>query len=116
MPDVGKGYKNYQLKMDTDDLSEETYNAIIAASEKYNHNLTLQFGLLSYECTNDDNYLVKANELINAWKEDLEYSIAEIFFDVERPSTMEFKNILVSIQNQIDKVIKIPIGKRKFVF
>ncbi len=33
--------------MDTDDLSKPTYNGIILECEKYNHDLTLQFGILA---------------------------------------------------------------------
>ncbi len=32
--------------MDTDDLSEKTYRAIMVEAERFNHDLTLQFGLL----------------------------------------------------------------------
>ncbi len=32
--------------MDTDDLSKPTYNGVILECEKYNHDLTLQFGIL----------------------------------------------------------------------
>ena len=32
--------------MDTDDLSKPTYDYIILECEKYNHDLTLQFGIL----------------------------------------------------------------------
>lgn len=33
--------------MDTDDLSNEVYNVILVEAEKFNHDFTLQFGLLS---------------------------------------------------------------------
>jgi len=33
--------------MDTDDLTNKTYNAILGEAEKFHHDLTLQFGLLS---------------------------------------------------------------------
>ena len=102
--------------MDTDELSNETYQAILITSEKFNHNLTLQFGLLSYECTDDNDYLKKANQLIIEWKGDLENSINEIFFDTKKPSPSSFEKILVKIQTQIEKVISIPIEKRKFDF
>jgi hypothetical protein len=36
--------------MDTGDLSEETYRAIMIETEVFNHDLTLQFGLLSGYC------------------------------------------------------------------
>jgi hypothetical protein len=31
--------------MDTDDLSREAYQAVIIEAEKFNHDLTLRFGL-----------------------------------------------------------------------
>ena len=33
--------------MDTDDLSNETYETVMIQAEKYSHNLTLQFGVLA---------------------------------------------------------------------
>ena len=35
--------------MDTDELSNETYEAILVEAERFNHNLTLQLGVLSYD-------------------------------------------------------------------
>jgi hypothetical protein len=102
--------------MDTDELSNETYKAILITSEKFNHNLTLQFGLLSYDCTDDNDYLKKANQLINDWKADLENNIDEIFFDTKKPTPSGFEKILSKIQNQIEKVLNIPIEKREFDF
>jgi len=100
--------------MDTDELSNETYEAILITSEKFNHNLTLQFGLLSYECTDDNDYLNKANQLILEWKGDLQNSIDEIFFDTKKPSLSSFEKILVEIKTEIEKVLDIPIEKREF--
>lgn len=36
--------------MDTGDLSEEEYLAIMIEAKRFNHDLTLQFGLLSCDC------------------------------------------------------------------
>lgn len=102
--------------MDTDELSEETYKAIIITSEKFNHNLTLQFGLLASDCSDDNDYLEKANQLIVAWKSDLINSINDIFFDTEKPKIPGFENVLLKIQNQIQKVLSIPVEKRNFEF
>jgi len=33
--------------MDTDDLSNETYEAVIIEAEQFHHNLTLHFGVLA---------------------------------------------------------------------
>ena len=102
--------------MDTDELSEETYKAIFVTSEKFNHNLTLQFGLLASICSDDNDYLAKANDLIVEWKSDLTNSINEIFFDTAKPKASTFEILLSGIQTKIEKVINIPIEKRKFEF
>ena len=102
--------------MDTDELSEETYKAIIITSEKFNHNLTLQFGVLASVCSDDNDYLLKTNKLITEWKSDLANSINEIFFDTAKPKTSTFENLLSNIQTKIEKVLSIPIEKRKFEF
>jgi hypothetical protein len=102
--------------MDTDELSEETYKAIIITSEKFNHNLTLQFGILASVCSDDNDYLFKANNFIIEWKSDLANTINEIFFDTAKPKASIFENLLSNIQSQIEKVISIPIEKRKFEF
>ncbi len=102
--------------MDTDELSEETYKAVLITAEKFNHNLTLQFGLLASRCSDDNDYLEKANRLIVTWKSDLIYSVNDIFFDTEKPMISSFETALLKIQNQIQKVLSIPVEKRSFEF
>lgn len=102
--------------MDTDELSEETYKAIIITSEKFNHNLTLQFGVLANVCLDDNDYLLKANNLIIEWKSDLANSMNQIFFDTAKPKASTFENLLSDIQSQIEKVLDMPVEKRKFEF
>ena len=43
--------------MDTGDLSEETYQAIMIEAEIFNHDLTLQFGLLSGDCIDEEVFI-----------------------------------------------------------
>ena len=50
--------------MDTDDLSIPTYRGIIIEAENYNHDLTLQFGVLASYCKDDDDYLNQAEAMI----------------------------------------------------
>ena len=102
--------------MDTDDLSNETYKAVIKTAEKFSHNLTLQFGLLADECSDDDDYLTKANSLIVKWKSNLTRSIPNIFFDVAHPTPIKFEKVLLKIEQNIENVQIIPIEKRKFDF
>jgi hypothetical protein len=40
--------------LDTDDLSINTYNAVIVEAERFHHDLTLQFGLLASGANSDD--------------------------------------------------------------
>lgn len=50
--------------MDTDDLADETYTAIMIEAERFNHGLTLQFGLLSYECEDEKEFIIKSKKII----------------------------------------------------
>ncbi len=43
--------------MDTDDLSNETYEAVIIEAERFHHNLTLHFGVLAGQCDTEENSL-----------------------------------------------------------
>ena len=103
--------------MDTDDLSNETYKAIISTSAKFHEDLTLQFGLLSYECNTDNEFLDKSESLINNWLQniDLDELILNIFFE-DYPNANDFKRILSKILSNIEKVKSIPIGSRTFDF
>ena len=67
--------------MDTDDLSKETYNAIIAEAERFHPDLTLQFGLLSYECSNEDEFLEKSIRLITKLRNLTPETLDDVFFD-----------------------------------
>lgn len=78
--------------MDTDELSNETYKAVLAPAEQFHHNLALHFGLPAYEYNSDDDFLQKAHQLIEEWKQDPDGSMEEIFFDVAMPSKAAFKN------------------------
>jgi hypothetical protein len=50
--------------MDTDDLSKKIYQAILLTAERFYRDLALRFGLLSYECSDEADYLIKAKALI----------------------------------------------------
>jgi hypothetical protein len=66
--------------MDTDDLSENTYQAIIAEAEHFNHDLTLQFGLLPYYCSNESEYIQKSIALVKQIKKMNKGEIDDMFF------------------------------------
>ncbi len=66
--------------MDTDELSEKTYQAILVEAEKFNHDLTLRFGVLSYQCSDEKEYIQKSIRLINAIKKMNLAEIDDMFF------------------------------------
>ena len=101
--------------MDTDDLSIPTYNGIIKEAEIFNHNLTLQFGVLASTCKNDDDYLNKAEALIKEWlnEGDLNNLTDDIFFG-EYVNHAEFKKTLKNILTNIAEIRKTAMDKREY--
>ena len=91
------------MPIDTDDLSDETYNAIMIEAERFDHNLTLQFGLLSYECKDEADFIKKSKQLI---KQMLKYNLNDIddMFFGEPPLKKDFHNALNKILENISKL------------
>ena len=101
--------------MDTDDLSRETYRAIITEAEKFNHDLTLQFGLLSGDCKDEQEFIDKSTQLINRLRIANSGVIEAIFFG-NVPNLTRLNKTLDKILDNIAKVKQIPIAKRHFDF
>ena len=103
--------------MDTDDLSNETYEAVILTAERFNHDLTLSFGCLASVCKNDDDYLRNAEQLINDWLEDEYFDdlMDDIFFG-NPPKREDFVKTISDILLNINKVRQIPVKERTFEF
>ena len=101
--------------MDTDDLSKNTYDAVIIEAERFHHDLTLQFGLLASRANSDDEYLDLAEEMIGHWKTkwDINELMVEIFYD-NTPAIADFEACLFSIIENIKKVREIPQEQREF--
>lgn len=101
--------------MDTDNLSNETYEAIITEAEKFDSDLTLQFGVLSNSCKDEYEYIEKAIKLIHKIKKMNEDELPDIFFgpslDIE-----ELHDTLDQMLENINQVNKIPFSKRHFDF
>ena len=75
--------------MDIGDLSEKTYQAIMMEAERFHHDLTLEFGLLSDECDDEKVFIEKSKMLIG---EMLKYDAidrGDIFFG-NPPKKKEF--------------------------
>jgi hypothetical protein len=100
--------------MDTDDLSEEAYSAVIINAEKFHHDLTLQFGVMASDCKDESEYLKEALLLIKEFESDIEEAIDEIFYE-NIPEKSKFKSALKEIKKSIKDVRKIPIDKRKYI-
>jgi hypothetical protein len=101
--------------MDTDDLSAETYLAIIVEAERFNHDLTLQFGVLASQCKDEHEYLNTSLELIDHLKEADEHFLYDIFFD-DIPDRKTLNSVLEKITAHISKVKEIPFEQRHFDF
>ena len=101
--------------MDTDDLSRETYRAIIIEAEKFNHDLTLRFGVLAEQCKDEHKYIENSIKLIDYLRKVDKKKLSDIFFG-DVPDLKALNLTLNRISNNIDKVKKIPIDKRHFDF
>ena len=101
--------------MDTDDLSIATYKGVMIEAEKFNHDLTLQFGVLASSCKNDNDYLNQAEALIKNWLQDNDFEeiIDDIFFG-QKVNEETFKKTLNKILSNIAEIRKTPIDKREF--
>lgn len=103
--------------MDTDDLSIPTYKGIIIEAEKFNHDLTLQFGLLASDCKDDDDYLNQAEALIKEWlDEDDMFNLVEDIFFGEPVNEKDFKKTLNKLLANISEIRKTPMEQRKYEF
>jgi hypothetical protein len=101
--------------MDTDDLSQETYRAIMVEAERFNHDLTLRFGLLSYDCHDEKEFIEKSERLIERLKKAKSSTLSDIFFG-NVPNPDDFYKTLEKIVSNINKVKQIPVTKRHFDF
>ncbi|NCQ58910.1 MAG: hypothetical protein GW794_13915 [Flavobacteriales bacterium] len=101
--------------MDTDDLSIPTYKGIILEAEKFNHDLTLQFGVLASGCKDDDDYLNQAEDLIKEWLQidEFEDIIDDIFYG-ESVNEKEFKKTLNKLLSNIAEIRKTPMKEREY--
>ena len=101
--------------MDTDDLSNETYKAVILEAEKLNHDLTLQFGVLASSCKNEKDYLMNAQELIYEIKKLDEFDLEDMFFG-NLPNISLLNKCLQKIELNIAQVKAISESKRHYEF
>jgi hypothetical protein len=99
--------------MDTGDLSVEAYRAIMIEAEMFNHDLTLQFGLLSSHCKDENDFIENAIQLINKMKECDHADLDDMFFG-NPPEMNKFQTALKRILENIVELKKIPTEKRTY--
>ena len=88
------------MAIDTEDLSRKTYKAIILEADKFNDNLTLRFGLLSYRCDDEKEYIKQSELLIQEMFSYDEAEMDELFFG-EPPTRESFYKALNKILSNI---------------
>ena len=101
--------------MDTDDLSQEAYKAIIVEAERFNHDLTLRFGLLSGDCYDEEEFLKKSLILSEKIKKAKRYQLENLFFG-DVPDIDQLNKTLDRITDNIARVKRIPLNKRHYDF
>ena len=62
-------------------------------AERFNHDLTLQFGLLSYECKNEKEFIEKSKNLVKEMQEYDDKDIDDLFFG-HPPKKVDFHKTL----------------------
>ena len=101
--------------MDTDDLSITTYRGIIIEAENYNHDLTLQFGVLASYCKDDDDYLNQAEAMIKEWLENEDFdAVADDIFFGEYVDLESLKTTLEKLLSNIAQIRKTPMNEREY--
>lgn len=101
--------------MDTDDLSKEAYEAIIIEAEKFSHDLTLHFGVLSSRCQDESEYIERSRKLAENILVLDDYEIEDLFFG-NSPPRKHLEISLMKIISNIEKLSQIPISKRHYDF
>ena len=98
--------------MNTDDLSEEAYDAAIRTPEQLDHSLTIWFGSVAAGSKDEDDYLWQCQMMIALWKEDPDAHMKDVFFGERGPGKKAFLAKLAEMKKRIAHVQVIPIGKR----
>ncbi|TVQ06172.1 MAG: hypothetical protein EA359_01525 [Balneolaceae bacterium] len=101
--------------MDTDDLSTEAYQGIIIEAERFDHDLTLVFGVMASDCKDEEEYLDMALVLIHELRSMDEEELTDVFFG-KIPDIKSLNLTLGRIVKNIDQVRKIPKELRHYEF
>ena len=101
--------------MDTDDLSKEAYEAIIIEAERFSHDLTLHFGVLSSRCQDESEYIERSRKLAERILVLDDDEIEDLFFG-NSPPRKQLEISLMKIIRNIEELNQIPINKRHYDF
>ena len=101
--------------MDTDDLSREAYKAIIIEAERFSHDLTLRFGVLSSRCQDESEYIERSRKLAEKILVLDDYEIEDLFFG-NSPPRKHLEISLKKIIRNIEELNSIPLNKRHYDF
>lgn len=101
--------------MDTDELSNELYEAIFVEADNFNPDLTLQFGLIADSCENETEYVREAKKLIAEIRTLGNADLDDMFFG-SPPNRTKLLATLDKILVNISKVEEIPEKDRHYDF
>lgn len=99
--------------MDTDDLSNEAYEGILIEAEKLSHDLTLHYGLLSYDCKDEEEYFDKAEKLSKKMLKVEADHLEDVFWGNPIPKD-KLDQALHQILSNIAEVRNIPEEERRY--
>lgn len=88
----------------------ETYEGVIIEAEKFNHDLTLRFGLIASSCDNEKEYLTEAKKLIKQIQKAKKWKLQDIFFDAV-PDKKQLHSTLEKILTNIIRIESITKAK-----
>lgn len=101
--------------MDTDDLSKESYEGILVEAEKLTHDLTLHYGVLSYDCKDETEYIDKAEKLTRDIMQADDVELDDLFWG-NPPAKEKLHITCKKIIENIVKIKSIPIENREYDF
>jgi hypothetical protein len=93
------------MPIDTGDLTNKTYKAILDEAGRFHHDLTLQFGLLSDECDEEATFIKMSEKLVREMLACDDGVLEDIFFG-DPPVKKEFHAALNRILSNISKLPK----------
>jgi hypothetical protein len=93
--------------MDTGDLSQKTYDVIIVEAERFDHVLTIHFGLLCDQCNNESEFIKLSKALISQLKQRDDSELSDSFFG-DPPSRQDLHKAVDKISDNIALLTKKP--------